>query len=236
MQALAKATEALSDLDTDQSGTDQSNTDPSITDTDDTYWAKRADALTHLMADSLSDKSTSSPGDRHQLMVHVSAATLAGQLPKEIAEDTTEINGTSVPSGAKPVPAETFFHPETLRRLACDGGMVTVIEKADGNPLSIGRKSRVIPPSMRRALVARDRHCQYPGCAHDRYVEGHHMVHWAHGGATRLDNLVLLCGHHHRKVHEMGERIQRTDSGSVSIAKIQRLETVCTGSVERPPV
>ena len=62
------------------------------------------------------------------------------------------------------------------------------------------------------------------------------MVHWAHGGATRLDNLILLCSHHHRKVHEMGERIQRAEDGSVRVTKMVRLKTICTGSGERLPV
>jgi len=137
-------------------------------------------------------------GDRHQLLVHVSA--------------------------------------ETLRRLACDGGLITVIKDAKGNPLSIGRKSRVIPPSMRRALVARDRHCQYPGCGHERYVEGHHMVHWAHGGETRLDNLVLLCSRHHQTVHEFGERIRRAEDGSVRVSKTPGLKVGCTGTARKAPV
>ena len=97
--------------------------------------------------------------------------------------------------------------------------MITVIEDTNGDPLSIGRKTRVIPPSMRRALVARDRCCQYPGCSHDRYVEGHHIVHWAHGGATRLDNLVLLCSRHHLQLHEFGERMQRTGNGTFTVAR-----------------
>ena len=106
-------------------------------------------------------------------------------------------------------------------------------KKTNGDPLSIGRKTRVIPPSMRRALVARDRHCQYPGCSHDRYVEGHHRVHWAQGGATRLDNLVLLCSRHHRQLHEYGERIQRsTDSiftmAKSKVAKSRFLRSICT--------
>ena len=104
-------------------------------------------------------------------------------------------------------------HPETVRRLACDGGLVTVLEDPAGDPLNVGRKTRAIPPSTRRALVSRDRCCQFPGCSHDRYVEGHHIIHWAHGGETTLDNLVLLCSHHHRAVHEMGYRIRRTPDG-----------------------
>ena len=149
LKALAKATEALRE----EAVTEEAVLEEAATE-EDTYWAQRADALTHLMADSLTGTSTHSPGDRHQLMVHVSAETLSGELPGN-QSDLSKKNG-------KNVPAETFFHPETLRRLACDGGMITVIEDTNGDPLSIGRKTRVIPPSMRRALVARDRCCQYP--------------------------------------------------------------------------
>lgn len=218
LQAMSKAMERLS-------MEDLSIEDLSVE--EDTYWAKRADALTHIMADSLSDKESHGPGDRHQLMVHVSAETLVGQSSGAVPE---------VSRDAKKVTAETPFHPETLRRLACDGGLIAVIEDAKGNPLNIGRKSRVIPPSMRRALVARDRHCQYPGCGHERYVEGHHMVHWAHGGETRLDNLVLLCSHHHQTVHEFGERIRRADDGSVHVSKTQSLKADCTGTPRKAPV
>ena len=106
------------------------------------------------------------------------------------------------------------LHLETMRRLACDGGLVAVVEDPKGDPLSVGRKTRAIPPSTRRALVSRDRHCQFRGCTHDRYVEGHHIVHWAQGGETKLDNLVLLCSRHHRSVHEFGYRIRRSGDGS----------------------
>ncbi|MGE3465051.1 MAG: HNH endonuclease [Pseudomonadales bacterium] len=111
--------------------------------------------------------------------------------------------------------AGTRLHPETVRRLACDGGLLTIIESPRGDPLNVGRKTRAIPPSTRRALVARDRHCQFPGCSQERYVEGHHIKHWAHGGETRPDNLVLLCSRHHRAVHELGYRIERTLDGEL---------------------
>ena len=91
---------------------------------------------------------------------------------------------------------------ETLRRIACDSAIVRILESGDGEPLDIGRKTRVIPPSMRRALKRRDRGCRFPNCTNTRFVDGHHIRHWADGGATRLDNLVLLCRHHHRLLHE----------------------------------
>ena len=73
----------------------------------------------------------------------------------------------------------------------------------NGNVLDVGRKTRTIPPAIRRALGARDRRCRFPGCD-SRRCDAHHVRHWADGGATRLDNLVLLCRRHHRAVHEEG--------------------------------
>ncbi|MCZ6642259.1 MAG: HNH endonuclease signature motif containing protein, partial [Gammaproteobacteria bacterium] len=77
----------------------------------------------------------------------------------------------------------------------------------------VGRKTRVIPSAIRRALKARDGGCQYPGCSQSRYVDGHQITHWADGGETKLDNLILICRHHHRLVHEFGYRILKTDTG-----------------------
>ena len=91
---------------------------------------------------------------------------------------------------------------ETARRLACDASVVSVVENAQGEPLNIGRKSRTIPPAIRRALNARDRGGRFPGCSNTRYVDAHHVQHWARGGETKLSNLALLCGFHHRQVHE----------------------------------
>jgi hypothetical protein len=64
---------------------------------------------------------------------------------------------------------------------------------------------------MRRALKRRDGGCRFPGCPDTRFVDAHHIEHWADGGETRLDNLVLLCRHHHRLLHEGGYRIERCD-------------------------
>jgi len=79
-----------------------------------------------------------------------------------------------------------------------------MVEDETGEPLSIGRKSQVIPPAMRRPLEARDKQCRFPGCTHKYYVDGRHIKHWADGGENSLDSLVQLCRHHHRLVHEGG--------------------------------
>ena len=81
---------------------------------------------------------------------------------------------------------------ETARRLACDAATVTMHHGPAGEVLDVGRRTRTISPALRRALAARDGHCRFPGCR-ARRVDAHHVEHWAHGGATALDNLVLLC-------------------------------------------
>ena len=96
--------------------------------------------------------------------------------------------------------------PETAERLACDASLVELVER-DGVPLSVGRRRRTIPPAIRRALEARDRRCSFPGCENRRFLHAHHIKHWAHGGETRIDNLVLLCSRHHRFLHEGGYSI-----------------------------
>jgi hypothetical protein len=84
----------------------------------------------------------------------------------------------------------------------------------DGSVLDVGRRTRAIPPALRRALQARDRGCRFPGCG-VRHAQGHHLQHWANGGPTRLDNLVLLCRRHHRAVHEEGYRVLRAADGAL---------------------
>jgi hypothetical protein len=103
---------------------------------------------------------------------------------------------------------------ETLRRLGCEAGLVPVLH--DGEEiLSVGRKTRAVPPSIRRALRLRDRGCRFPGCTHYRHVDAHHIRHWADGGETRLSNLVELCGRHHRLLHEGGYGLRVANDGAL---------------------
>jgi hypothetical protein len=96
--------------------------------------------------------------------------------------------------------------PETARRLACDSSLIPIIER-QGEALSVGRKTRAVPPAIRRAVEARDGVCRFPGCEHRRFLDTHHIVHWAHGGETDKSNLILLCRHHHRLAHEGQVRV-----------------------------
>jgi len=101
---------------------------------------------------------------------------------------------------------------ETSRRVACDAATVLMLHDPGGTVLDVGRKTRTILPAIRRALTARDGRCCFPGCE-SRHCDAHHVRHWADGGATRLDNLVLLCRRHHRVVHEGGFAVTLHEDG-----------------------
>jgi hypothetical protein len=145
----------------------------------------RADALVEMARRELAGEKASGPSaDRYTVMVHVDASVLGGEDGACHIED-----GSAIPR-------------DTLRRLTCDGSLVTAIEDDEGNVLNVGRKTRTIPTAIRRALVNRDGGCRFPGCTHRAFVDGHHVKHWSKGGETSLRNLVLLCPFHHRLIHE----------------------------------
>jgi hypothetical protein len=154
--------------------------------------ARRADALVGIARSALSaGDAERRGGDRCELVVHVDVTTLGAD---QINERSELENGPSI-------------SPETARRLGCDAAVVRIVER-DGRPLSVGRRTRSIPPALRRALRARDDGCRFPGCVHRRFLHAHHVEHWARGGPTDLGNLVVLCSYHHRLVHEGGFQVQ----------------------------
>ncbi len=86
--------------------------------------------------------------------------------------------------------------------MACDADLIPIALGTQGEVLDVGRTSRLVTPAIWRALVCRDRHCAFPGCTRPPVMgHAHHIVPWADHGATSLENLVLLCGHHHRTIH-----------------------------------
>ena len=158
--------------------------------------ARRADALTDIAETYLNNnESSGSTADRYQVVVHVVGA---GPARDSHIEDGPHVTA------------------ETFRRIACDSTIVGIKEDENGEPLSIGRRSRSIPPPMRRALRVRDGGCRFPGCTNSRFVDGHHIKHWADGGETSLDNLVLLCRHHHHLVHEGGFVCVKQKDGDIT--------------------
>jgi hypothetical protein len=150
----------------------------------------------------LAERNTRSSGPPVEIVVHVDAAALR--------EGST--SGQSVIAGGARVSAETS------RRLACDAGRVTMTCDEHGNTLSVGRRTRTVPTAIRRALEHRDERCRFPGCDM-RHCDAHHIVHWADGGTTALDNLVLLCRRHHRAVHEEGFRVAATAAGNMEFRR-----------------
>lgn len=161
----------------------------------------RADALGLIAESALAaDLDSGTKGDRYMVTLHVDAPVLESREGDEghpgmaIFED-----GVSVSA-------------ETSRRIACDCATVAMAHDSEGNVLDVGRKTRTISPAMRRALEYRDTTCRFPGCA-VKVCEGHHVRHWADGGETSLDNLVLLCRRHHVAVHEEGYRVELEPDG-----------------------
>lgn len=164
---------------------------------------RRADALVTLAETTLGHgPDPLSAGDKYQVAVHVTAETLG--------EDNT---------GRCELDNGPALAAETVRRIGCDSSLIRITEDEIGNPLNVGRKTRSVPPAIRRALQARDGGCRFPGCTHDRFVDAHHIKHWADGGSTSIDNLVLLCRRHHRLVHEGGFRVERNQNGSLNFSR-----------------
>jgi hypothetical protein len=90
----------------------------------------------------------------------------------------------------------------TSRQLACDCVLTAIVMDENGNPLNLARTARTITAKQRTALTARDHGCAFPGCGKPAaWTEGHHIWHWGDGGPTDMNNLVLLCGFHHRLIH-----------------------------------
>lgn len=102
---------------------------------------------------------------------------------------------------------------ETSSRLCCDAEVVPIARGADASVLDVGRRRRTVGWRLRKALDARDGGCRFPGCGSRVRTHAHHIVHWAHGGETAMDNLVLLCPFHHRAVHEGGWRVEMDERG-----------------------
>ena len=96
----------------------------------------------------------------------------------------------------------------------------------------MGRKTRTIPTSIKRALLQRDTTCRFPGCCNRVFVEGHHIVHWANGGETSLENIVGICSFHHRFVHEYGYRVELDERQQPRF--FDRRGQLVTETVERP--
>jgi len=174
---------------------------------------RRADALVRMAEGYLSKAGTGNSGDRYLVHVHTDMETLKadGTGAESELDDCCNVSA------------------ETSRRLACDAGVVHWLEKKERETLSVGRKTRTIPPAIRRALKRRDYGCRFPGCSCNRFVDAHHITHWADGGETTLKNLVLLCRRHHRLVHEGGFGVHTQIDGYIHFTDQQGQHLPQTG-------
>jgi len=163
-------------------------------------WAERcADALIEMSSSALG---ADNDPDRATVVVHVDADVLASHDRAAMLE-----NGTAIAA-------------ETVRRLTCDGRLQALVENV-GAPLGIGRVSRNVPSGLRRRLKSRDGGCVIDGCSNNRWLHAHHKKHWAHGGRTDEDNLVMICGHHHRMVHEGGRELRPGPHGRYRVVPVR---------------
>ncbi|HEY7667835.1 MAG TPA: DUF222 domain-containing protein [Actinomycetota bacterium] len=171
---------------------------------------RRADALGEICRHWLdrSDRPTVA-GERPHVTLTVAADVLsaadvmrAAEAPSVTAGAIGMLPGPTTMcelDHAGPVPAEM------ARRLACDASVMRVVLSGRSEPLDVGRRTPVVPPAIRRAVVLRDRRCRFPGCDRPHtWCDAHHVTHWADGGPTSLANLILLCRRHHRAIHERG--------------------------------
>jgi hypothetical protein len=155
---------------------------------------RNADAFADLLDIALgADDLPRAGGQRPHLNVTIDFDSLRAQLASQ-----SSLGGTLENAG-QPITAEQ------VRRMACDAEVLPIVLGGDGQPLDVGRSQRTAPPHVRAALLARDGGCSFPGC--DRppgTSEAHHLAHWIDGGSTSLDNMTMLCAHHHRVVHRQG--------------------------------
>jgi hypothetical protein len=159
---------------------------------------RRADALTEIVFHAMDEGKLPR---RNGVRPHMTVTTTLEGLKGELGVPASHLeNGMPISS-------------KTVERLACDGCLSRVL-MADSQVIDVGRATRAISPSQRRALRARDKHCQFPGC--DRpvsWTSPHHIEFWARGGPTNLPNLVSLCFFHHRCVHEDGWQVVKAAQG-----------------------
>ncbi|MEX0796851.1 MAG: DUF222 domain-containing protein [Acidimicrobiia bacterium] len=148
---------------------------------------RRHDALEDLAVSFLeTTNTTTSGGEKPHLNIHVDLDALQAE-PGGLHE-TTE--GTVLPI-------------ETIRQISCDCSLTRIVFGPDSEIIDVGRKTRAINPAQRRAVIARDRHCTWGGCRRPAdWCDVHHIIHWADGGETILENLTLLCRYHHTLTHQ----------------------------------
>ncbi len=177
-----------------------------------TITQRRADVMLLMAERSLQHAGTAvSRADRYQVVVHVGTTDLIDSAPfmqPAPCADSIPTDRFYFPAKAAWIEGVGPIADSVVNRIACDASLVTILSQ-DGEPLNVGRQTRIWTTAIRRAIVARDRHCQFPGCTQHHHLQIHHIDHWANGGETSVENGICLCHHHHALVHEGGYIIER---------------------------
>ena len=195
--------------------------------TQSTVAQRRADAAVLMAETSLQHAGRAiATADRYQVSISVDADELATDdvSIQEVATTQPPAHSAATHSGPThfdtkcPAKRPTLngvgpIAKETARRVACDCSL-SVNTTSKTELISIGRKSRIWPSAMARAIKERDQHCAWPGCTHSHQLHIHHIKHWADGGETSVNNGVCLCSYHHTMVHEGGYRIEVVEPNS----------------------
>jgi len=158
---------------------------------------RMADALVGLASVRLGDYAEAG---RATVICHVDVNTLAA------------LDGEAELDGGPAIAAET------ARRICCDSRFQIVLEQ-NGKAVGLGRRMRTVPPWLARQLKRRDSGCRFPGCGRSHFLHAHHIVHWADGGPTDPENLVMLCTAHHRVLHERHWRILGDPHGPLTFLR-----------------
>jgi hypothetical protein len=160
--------------------------------------------------------------DEHGATARVSLLMDFDDLRATVGSATTE-TGEELSAGA-------------VRRLCCDADVIPAVLGSAGEVLDVGRLQRLVTAALWKALVIRDRHCRFPGCTRPPLMShAHHMQHWIDGGPTSLENLILLCGHHHRLVHAGPWQITRSTPGNFTFTPPSGISRVRIGGGRPPP-
>ena len=197
----------------------QLGTADNTTNTDISFSQRRADAAVLMAENSLQNAGKAiATADRYQVSISIDADELTTD---ELTTDesvgqtnSSNIDPTNCPAKRPTLNGVGPIAKETARRVACDCS-VSINKTSKNEPISIGRKSRIWPSALARAIKERDQQCAWPGCTHSHHLHIHHIKHWADGGETAVHNGVCLCAFHHTLVHEGGYSIERVESNSV---------------------
>lgn len=205
-------------------------------------WAtRRAHALMELLRRGVTaDRSVIGRGSTHTTLV-VTAADLASGMPPGSAGGSACGSGTAAGMGcgaARTVgslDAGRFLSIETARAMTCNGSVTPVVVDEHGNPVAVGRRQRLFSPAQVQAVIVRDVGCTFPGCTRPAdWTDAHHLIHWADGGPSTIENAALLCTMHHTTVHRrrLAGRIQTGPPGAVDEPRLRVTWDLTPGSYD----